>query len=101
MSQPRAGYCCLCGAPSPGRAIYCLAEACQAAKTSKRAALNAAILARREVLRAETGYDPAHGGEAARKRGETIARSNRERPRRQRRHRDSPPEESDHGGLCA
>lgn len=31
------------------------------------------------------GIDPAHGGQAARKRGEKIAASNRERPRRQKR----------------
>jgi len=38
------------------------------------------IKARWEKRRAE-GIDPSHGGEVARKRGEAIARSNRQKPR--------------------
>lgn len=44
-----------------------------------------ALLAEENARRKATGIDPAHGGEAAKKRGAAIAQSNRANSRRKRR----------------
>lgn len=66
----------------PGR-LYCCAECYQTdpATLARLERQRLEALAKLERLRAE-GRDPAHGGQAAEKRGEAIAWSNIFKPRR-------------------
>lgn len=79
-----------CGKPIPAEAlrkrpqqVYCDYQ-CYATDPAQHERLRA-LLDAENARRKATGIDPAHGGEAAKKRGAAIAQSNREKPRRKRR----------------
>lgn len=63
--------------------VYCDRK-CQLADPAQHERLRN-LLNQENARRKATGHDPAHGGEAARKRGQAIAASNRANPRRKRR----------------
>jgi hypothetical protein len=76
--------CLLCDQPAVSpRAKYCAVHRAVGRENQRRA--TAAATMRRWAEWREAGIDPTHGGEAARRRGETIRESNREKPRRKRR----------------
>lgn len=75
--------CALCDKPPTSRgAKYCVKHRTQW-RENQRAAIRAWNM-RQWAERKATGIDTTHGGEAAEKRGRTIAESNREKPRKKR-----------------
>lgn len=78
-----------CGKPIPAETlrrrpeqVYCDRH-CQLTDPALHERLRS-LLAEENARRKTSGYDPAHGGEAAKKRSAAIALSNHEKPRRKR-----------------